>query len=460
MTAAHGRRAAPRGRRPGPALLAAWLLPLLCLGLVVLVRPAPPAGPATDPAGTGPAAAALVERTTLVCPAAEPSERARVQVGSAPVPGLGSAGTVTLGGAGGPGHALSMARGAVAGRPARGVQVVDATGDLAAGLFAARGVTRGATLGCSAPRAEWWFVGAGATVDHTSVLTLTNAEVGPAVVDVRVFGPDGEVDAVGTRGLTLAPGETRSLPLTDVAPRADDLAVGVRASRGRVVAAISDRRGFAATSSSWLPSGHRPSRVVRLAGLPGEVRRGTLLVGNPSPLEAQVEVTVNGGAGAFTPAGLEQLRVPPGAVAALDLRSVLRGPETIGLLLRSRVPVLAAARVGGSTVRHAGAVLPVVGSAAVVLPGRGSVAQLTAGGLPAEAALVALDTRGEELASHRLALPAGATDTWTVPRRATYLMLTREHGTLWGAVAGPAGTLPLASLPVRVRSPEVVPALR
>jgi hypothetical protein len=39
-------------------------------------------------------------------------------------------------------------------------------------------------------------------------------------------------------------------------------------------------------------------------------------------------------------------------------------------------------------------------------------------------------------------------------------MLTREHGTLWGAVAGPAGTLPLASLPVRVRSPEVVPALR
>ena len=69
--------------------------------------------------------------------------------------------------------------------------------------------------------------------------------------------------------------------------------VAVEASRGRVAAAVSDRvaDGPAAPDGvEWLPSTEVPSRVVRLSGVPAGSRDRTLLVGNPSDLEALVEI--------------------------------------------------------------------------------------------------------------------------------------------------------------------------
>src|SRR5665811_234383 len=160
-------------------------------------------------------------------------------------------------------------------------------------------------------------------------------------------------------------------------------------TRGRVVAAMSDAYApepGAASGAEWLPEQPAPSRVIRLAGIPAEAGEQTLLIANPSDLEALVDVEVAGKSGSFAPEGLTQVRVPPGAVEATDITNVL-GKEPVALRLRSGVPVVASVRSlthGDSS--YAGPVMPLGGSAvAPVIGGAKTTVQLTAGDLAARA---------------------------------------------------------------------------
>ena len=82
--------------------------------------------------------------------------------------------------------------------PARGevvdlgrATVLEGTGPAAAGSFATREDRSGRALavtGCVSPRARWWFAGAGAALDHESVLSLTNVVLGLVPLVSLVFG--------------------------------------------------------------------------------------------------------------------------------------------------------------------------------------------------------------------------------------------------------------------------------
>lgn len=467
-TAPHGgRRVAPRPRRVAlqPSAITALVLVLLAAGAVGLTRPP------DVPEVSAPTAAGLVDRSLLACPEVPAGARGAVRAGLAALPRLGVRGEWW---AGDPGSTETLpvpARGEVVdlGR----ATVLEGTGPAAAGSFATREDRSGRALGvtgCVSPRARWWFAGAGAALDHESVLSLTNVDPGPAVLDVRVLSADGEVETVGTRGITLESGESRSFPLGSVAPLRDELAVAVAASRGRVVAAVSDRVGdgpAAPAGLEWLPAAEVPSRVVRLAGVPGGSRDRTLLVANPNDLEALVDVEVSGPRGTFTPVGARTLSVAPGSVVAVDAADLVPGPEAVALRVRSQVPVVAALRSRTRTDHaYAGAVLPLTdpAAAAPVVPDTEGALQVSAGAGGATVTVAAWAEDGRELDARRVRIDPTATTEVPLPRRAASVVLTPVRGSVTAAATytGPAGTsvLPLLPLPVHLALPVVVPGPR
>lgn len=465
-TAGGARRAATRRRTAdGSALAAAGLLVAAVVAVAATGQPSPTPAP-------GPEGGELVDRAVRVCLEA-PAGRARGEVvaGLAPAAGLDDGGGWRTGDVLPDTDGRPPARGSLVRLAADG-ETVEATGPAAPGLFATRIDTDGPGLavgGCVEPRARWWFAGAGAGLDHGSVLTLANADDGPVVLDVRVLAESGEVETVGTRGITLGPGETRDIDLTDIAPQNDEVVVAVEASRGRVAAAVTDRFASvpgAAGGTEWLPAAEEPSRTVRLAGLPSRARARTLVVGNPSEVGALVDLEVVGPGGTFTPVGASTVTVPPGGVVTLDVDDLVAEPANSALRLRAQVPVVAALR-SQSRADHAyaGTVVPLDGPAvAPVVDRAGSLLQLSAGAGGAAARVSLYDEDGKVVEESTQQVEPRATTSLRLPRRAAYVLVVPRSGNLTGAVAydGAAGTAVsvLEASPLRVSLPVVVPGPR
>ncbi len=465
------RAAKPRRFRGDAAGLAGGALVLVAALAVALVMPsAHVSRPSSTELGT------VVTHSLVACPGMSPVRGAssRPVAGVAPGPGLGGGGSVRQGPRSGKGRRLHLRRGwLVHLHGAASAPVLTGDGPLAAGLFGfradrARQPDTLAVTPCPTPRASWWFTGAGAGLDHSSEAVLSNVDEGPAVVDLEVLGPDGVVDTVNTRGITIAPGTTQRIKLSDIAPQTDDLALGVQASRGRVVASVSDQ--FAArpggpVGQEWLNSTAGPSHVVRLAGLPDAASARTLMIANPAQREAVVEVQVAGRDGQFVPSGLGEQSVAPGAIGTVELPKQIGRKEAVAVRLRSAVRILATVRsVAAGDTTYAAPVVPLPGPAAApVVPGSRTRVQLTAGAEAAKVSVAAYDDRGKRLDAQQLQLPPTATRAWSPKRGAAYVVVTPVSGPVYGAAVfqGKGVSLvPLEPLPIRFVQPVVVPAVR
>jgi hypothetical protein len=473
------RRAAQRSnRRPDASLVAGLVLVLLAGVAVLLTAPAHVAPSVRDDEG---AVGGLVDHTAFACPDQDAGrgETTSVQVGLAPAPDdvpLPEGGAVREGPVGAAaGEPLDVPRGHLVAVQPDGGRSVTADGGAAAGLFGGRTDNGSRTLaatGCVTPRAQWWFTGAGAGLDHASSLLLANVDPGPAVVDLRVLGPDGEVETVATTGITIAPHTVHRVELSDIAPQTDELAISVHANRGRVAAQVLDSfrsRPTGPLGQEWLSGTDLPSRTLRLAGLPARSGSTTLLVANPSDLEAVVDVRVAGRSGTFAPAGLPPVTVAPGAVESVELGDALPRREAVGLRLRSRVPIVASTRaVVSSDHSYAVPVSPLVGPAAAVLPkGTERSVQLTAGARPARVSVTAYTAAGVRVDGVELTIDPTATRAWSPRRRAVYVVVSPSTGADDGAVHGAVvyeggglAVMPLTALPLRVERPVVRPAVR
>ncbi|HSV38775.1 MAG TPA: DUF5719 family protein [Nocardioidaceae bacterium] len=456
-----GVRRAARQRPTSGVLLgstAVAVASLVAAAILVLVTPSDP-GPAPRPsAATG----APVSQITLGCPR-RPNlpEGVSTSFGVASVVGddLGQDGSVT--------GAPRLSRGEaseVVGSTERGVRLTGTDG-LAQGLVAWRADTGSSTAitECPSPRASWWFTGLGASIDHESTLTIANLDSGPAVVDIKVLSPEGEIDVAetGGSGITLAPGESRTLSLVALAPQNDELAIRVHASRGRVVAAVSDR--FAETPAAepgfeWLPSQIEPARILRLSGVPAGSRFRTLLVANPSDLEAVVTVELAGPSGRVLSPDLNQLSVDPGALLAVDLSAL--ADENVAVRLVSDLPVVAVLRsvVQGGDIVYAGPAQALTTIAGLPVIGRSTV-HLTALGEAARATVTAYSVEGESVGGTTISLDAHATDTWKAPRLAAYVVVEPAKATVFGSIVySGESAVPLRDLPTTIRIPAVRPA--
>lgn len=470
MTAARhrSRGVKHRAERSSPVVGSAAALLVAAAAALALTLPE---APRVGVAGAVPEAAPVEEpvaRAMLTCPPG--SSDAVVRVGSAPaLPRLGDGPIGPTVAQAGETRTVELERGELdtvgVARPAVSVR---ATGAAARGLLATRAVqgpSRLSVARCLGARPVWWFSGAGAGLDHASVLFLTNPDEEPALVDVRLHGAAGSVDRTGTRGLTVPDGETLRLPLAEVAPGSGELAVEVVSARGRVVGHVFDTlRRADGVIAGWLPAAPPPAEDLVLPGVPAGADRVQVVVTNPGAEQALVDLELLTEDGAFVPLGDEQLSVDPGSTKRLDLTDALEG-RAGAVHLDAQLPVTGAVRTlvkrgNDPVVVHAGAVAPLTGASGVVLVGERSELHVASGDEPVSLQLSLHAANGSRLLRRTVSVPPSGFRRIRLPARGAYaVLLPRAGGGYASAVhtgAGMAGQ-PVTLLPTTVSRPSVVP---
>ena len=447
MSETTGRRSRRRGFSPSPVLVIGILLPLLTIGALALVRPQAPtthrAAPATRP----------LTSSATVCPGAAP--------GSATVAAstLGDAGGATFGIASGSG---AQPRPLQVGtdrpttlEPGPDGVVIQGEGRGAGSLVAVEAGTSANTMTrCPAPAPTSWFTGVGAGARHTSTLQLTNPDEGPAVADVDVYGRTRKMEVSRLRGVTVRGGETVSIDLGTIFPRRVDLTLGLTVSRGRLVSSVLDTvppLGTRHRTADWLPAQSEPATSSLLLGLPDGHASNTLVVANPGESETRVQVRVVTRDAAFTPEGLDEIRVPPGATSLTSLSQVLGKAVkdgAIGIQVTAESPVTASLRsMAAGDLSYAAPVQPTDQPTLAPVPDRPSSVVLgDASG--AGVVTVTAYARGRQVLSRRVALNEGSGGLVDLPKGTDLVRVEPRRASVAAAlrVTGP-GTAVIPLLP-------------
>ena len=436
------RRAAQPRRTIDATAIAAVLLPLVTVAVLLTLRPTVQTLPDQPPTLTP------LTTASVVCPAA--LEGAPEAYLSTAGPASESAGE-SDGGSGGPvilhdgqqttTEELAPDRVTTVEQPTE--FVVTGEGALAAGLVGARfGGPDLARAACSATPPAVWFTAVGAGAQHSSVLELVNPDAGRAVADITVYGEtSGAVDVPALRGVSVPGRSTVRLELAELVPRADELALHVVTSRGRLGVSVLDtfdRIGSSPRTDDWLPAQLEPATDSLLMGLPGSGGQQTLVMANPGDDEVRASVKVVGEDSVFAPAGVDEIRIPPQSAQQISLDGALRSAiddGSLGLQIESSGPVTATLRsvvdgdlshtVPGAVLTEQTSLIVPPGKKQAVFAGATSVGVVT---------VVAHSADGEELASTRTELRPGLGTTVTLPSRAVLVSVVPQNTSVVGAV--------------------------
>lgn len=359
---------------------------------------------------------------------------------------------------------------------------VDAVGGLAPAAYAGQRtiLNAGKDVGlavasCASTADSWWFTGVDTAVGSTSRLVLSNPTPAVAVVDLAFYGPKGVVSAVGAKGIPVAPRSRQSLDLARFAPGLDAVAVHVKATRGRVSAAVDVARvnGITAAGNEWLaPSGPPSNDVLVNAGDRGDGDQ-RLVITNPSAREALVRVQVLEESGSFTPKSLAELRVRPGRTVVTDVSEATgtgasalhvttgRGPSAVlaTLISESTGPVVDLSSSSSSAELSGPAVIPVFRGSRLAL----AFASAQPGG--GEVTVQAYDAQGRPVGDPtRIPVKASTTtasEPSTTPATAYLLATVTDPSHVQGVATyhGRTGVsaIPIVSTPTTITRPAVRP---
>ncbi|MFD3541915.1 DUF5719 family protein [Streptomyces sp. NPDC058662] len=430
-------------KQSAPLTLAAVTAALAALtGLAALTTPAA-GGNAAD---AGAAAARMpVERSLLVCPAPSSSDIADTTYTSYTPAGTGAAAPAD--GAKGAARLLGATQEAKPvlepkepGRPAAatasGADAPALTGSsegvMAPGWTVQQttkvsvGRARGLLgVSCTAPGTDFWFPAVSTGRGREDSVHLTNLDDEAAVVDIKLFGPDGIAKpAAGTsENIRVDPRSTKGVLLSSLIPGTQlaDVTAHVTTRAGRVGASV--QVAEEGVGADWLPAAAEPAGSLVLPGIPADATSVRLVAFVPGDEDADLTLRLAGPNGAITPAGNEQLHVKAGMTAAVDLGDLTRG-EPGSLVLapadpKKAAPVVAAVRVvRGSGAKQELGFVPAagpVGPRAAVAGNRteenATVLSLTApGGQDAKVRVTASPgTEGGEAATQEVTVKAGTT---------------------------------------------------
>lgn len=377
-------------------------------------------------------AAALVVAVTLAAAVAGGTAAGKVTEPSSTgtAAALGPRTFVCTGGLPGASALSGTSAGGVTQRRLEGVRRIEVPEREARGAFAAQVARAGRAFGlglCPEPRNDWWFVGVGASVRHSSVVTVDNPRPGTAVVNLEVFGPQGEVTAPGLQGITIGGGRSRTFELEKLAPANGDLLVHVRANRGLVSVGVSDSYalsgGIGDQVADWVPDQFRPARELLLTGLQRRPAKAHLLIANPGQVETIVDVELVGEKGPFVPRGVEQVSVPPRTVVSANVAAAFDG-QAAAVRLTAAEPVVAtvrSTRAGDQSLASAGSALR--GETVVALPGAGDRDLVLTGLADGVVRVAAYGARGRLLRQQQVPVTAGTSVLVRLPAQARSLLL-------------------------------------
>ncbi|OKK16656.1 hypothetical protein AMK16_23290 [Streptomyces sp. CB00455] len=353
-------------KQRAPLTLAAVAAALAALtGVASLTAPAAAGG-----AGGGEAAAATrmpVERSLLVCPAPSSSDIADTTYTAFTPRAAGSAegkGSARLLGA--TKDAKPVLEPKETGKPfgatASGADAPALTGSadgtLAPGWTAqlttqvSVGRARGLLgAGCTAPGTDFWFPAVSTAKGREDYVHLTNPDDAAAVVDIKLFGPDGvaKPEAGTGENIRIDPKSSKSVLLSSLIPGSQlaDATAHVTTRAGRVGASV--QVAEEGVGADWLSAATDPAGSVVMPGIPADAASVRLVAFVPGEEDADLRIRLAAPGGSITPAGSEQLHVKAGMTASMDLKDVTRG-EAGSLVLtpadpKKAAPVVAAVRV-------------------------------------------------------------------------------------------------------------------
>lgn len=198
-------------------------------------------------------------------------------------------------------------------------------------------------MSCATPATQAWFVGGGTTLGSFTELVLVNPGQVAASVDVEVWTSEGPADPGPGRGIPVPARARAVVPLDQLAPDRDLLAVHVRTTRGQVAPALRVVRSDGRTplGTDWVPPTLAPSTDLLLPGLPEGPGRRTALLTNPGGDDATAVLELLTDDGLLP---LEPVTVPAGTSVAVDLSAQL-AETPAGLRVRADVPLLAGASI-------------------------------------------------------------------------------------------------------------------
>ncbi|MCD9197061.1 DUF5719 family protein [Aeromicrobium wangtongii] len=445
--------------------LRAAALPVVAIVLVVLATLAPSG--ADRAKGDRAPGTVEVTRSAYACPAGSAITVAAGQVTA------GTSGTASVLPAMTPdgrlGGATSWRTGVV---DAPGVLVEQAgRGSGAVGYFAGtapRSGGGGLVVGpCPGVVDDAWLLGLGSGSKHFSTLILTNLGDTRAAVDLTLWGPAGEIDAVDAKGVVIEPHSVNRIPLDSLAAGESEVAVRVQRLRGSVSAVVNDTSTATFKGTEPISVAQGPSREQIVGGVVGGTSGRTLLVLNPGTSTARVDVQVIGPEGTFTPAGLEQVTVEAGTLRAVTVPRTAGSPE-LALRLTSDQPISSTVRMAPTTADYAYAepTVPLTGPAVVPvdLGAASGVPQLvlTAPGPAATVEIQAFDAQMAPLMSSTVEIGAGATQVAGVDAEGAAYLVLRPKGQVIAAATYTKGkaisSLAVQDAPVSVIAPQVRPA--
>ena len=286
-----------------------------------------------------------------------------------------------------------------------------------------------AAANCRAPSNDQWFVGARTTVGATAVLQLSNPSQTTADVDLELYGTAGPLDGPGSRGISVAPGQTRNVVLAGLAANQESLAVRVRSSGGPVAAVIAQNllRGLTpggveliqpttAPGPDQVISGVRIQNPDATRKLANEDGYGSVLpslqVAVPGAGDAVVNLRVFGPGGEVRLEGGGSYNVAAGTVSRIPLEALPEGTYTLDISADSAVAAAAVFSRGsdpeaGTDFAVAAAGERLGSEHLAVLPSSDSVLSFTAPSGEAEVRLTGVDANGALLAEKTFPLTAG-----------------------------------------------------
>src|SRR5262249_23724551 len=186
----------------------------------------------------------------------------------------------------------------------------------------------------------------------TIELDLMNVDGQASTADVDIYTDTGPLHTGADTGITVPAHGLVTQSLGGLVHGSRAIALHVRTSAGRVVAALRES-SQRSSPGEWLPPAQSPSRRVVIPGMPGSRGARVLYLADPGGNDAQVKLSVVSPGGTYRPTGGGAIDVPAGSANRIELTSLSGVAGAV--VMTSSVPVTAAVTVPGGPAGAPGA---------------------------------------------------------------------------------------------------------
>ncbi len=202
---------------------------------------------------------------------------------------------------------------------------------------------------CVAPLHEQWLTGLTTEVGATGVIGLSNPTETTAVVTLDFYGAAGKVQAPGSHGIVLAPGQTRSFLAAGFAPDEQAVTARVRSTGGAVSAWATQTflYGLDAGGVDYIPASTQLARRQVIAGFraqdPAETRkylqadeehgnsRPALILNSSAASETTAKVTAYSASGQARLPNNGEVSIPAQGTVVVPLDQLPAGDYTLAV---------------------------------------------------------------------------------------------------------------------------------